>query len=248
MAGGIADNKGRGGVPRTIPAIRPEGRRLGLGLGAAALVAVLLGWGWMFVILAIAAASVFASFRDPERVVLQDTDAIIAPGDGTVLHIVEESPPEELQFDDGTGAGLSPEPVVRVSIQLAWTDVRVNRTPIEGTVRRLVYVPGLFAATEVDRAGHENERQYFLVERIDGTRVGMSQVAGPVGRRLSSFVKVGDSVGVGQRAGIAGLGSRLDIWLPGHTDANVLVGQRCVAGETVIGRKDRRMTIEGVRL
>ena len=49
------------------------------------------------------------------------------------------------------------------------------------------------------------------------------------------FVKPGDMVAAGQRVGLIRFGSRVDVYLPAGTAPKVALGQRTVAGETVLG-------------
>ena len=62
----------------------------------------------------------------------------------------------------------------------------------------------------------------------------MVQIAGLVARRIVSFVKEGDTLGVGERFGLIRFGSRLDIFLPLDTQILVGLGQMAIAGETVL--------------
>ncbi|MFM7348850.1 MAG: phosphatidylserine decarboxylase [Erythrobacter sp.] len=248
MAGEILDNKGRGEAGWHWPAIHPEGRRFGLiAAGISLFLLLVLGWdvlGWLSLL---ASAGVFAFFRDPERVVPQADNLILAPADGIVTGIVASEPPIELQIEDGSGhAGLPAGPVTRVSIFLSIFDVHINRTPVGGTVRRLVYIPGRFLSAELDKASEENERQHILVERTDGLRIGFTQIAGLVARRIVPFVKPGDILAKGQRVGLIRFGSRVDVFLPAGTDPAVMIGQRVIAGETVIAEIGERRLIEGI--
>jgi phosphatidylserine decarboxylase len=248
MAGEILDNKGRGEASWGWPAIHPEGRKFGLIAVAASLFFLLiLDWeliGWPLLLLS---AGVFAFFRDPERVVSQAEPAILAPADGLVTLIAEVEPPLELQIEDGSGlAGLPAGPVTRVSIFMSVFDVHINRTPVGGTVRRVVYIPGKFLNAELDKASEENERQHLLIERGDGLKIGFTQIAGLLARRIVPFVKPGDIVAKGQRIGLIRFGSRVDVYLPAGTDAKVMIGQTVVAGETVIAEVGQRGLIEGI--
>lgn len=248
MAGEILDNKGRGEAGRDWPAIHPEGRRFGLIAAAASLFFLLvLDWeilGWPLLLLS---ACLFVCFRDPERVVPQSDAVIIAPADGIVSLITEVEPPTELQIDDGSGVpGLPAGPVTRVSIVMGLSDVYINRTPVGGTVRRVVYIPGRFINAELDGASDENERQHILVERSDGLRVGFTQIAGQLARWIEPFVKSGDILAKGQRVGLIRFGSRVDVYLPAGTDAKVMTGQRVIAGETVIAEIGQRGLLEGI--
>lgn len=248
MAGEILDNKGRGEAGFNWPAIHPEGRRFGLiAAGAALFVLLVLGWellGWPMLL---ASVGVFAFFRDPERVVPQADNLILSPADGIVTQISLVEPPFELQIDDGSGhAGLPAGPVTRVSIFISVFDVHINRTPVGGTVRRVVYIPGRFLSAELDKASEENERQHILVERTDGLKLGFTQIAGLVARRIVPFVKPGDILAKGQRVGLIRFGSRVDVYLPAGTDPAVMIGQTVIAGETVLATIGERRLIEGI--
>ncbi len=54
-------------------------------------------------------------------------------------------------------------------------------------------------------------------------------------RRILAFVREGDSVAAGERVGLIRFGSRVDVFLPPGTGARVLLGQRAIAGETILG-------------
>ena len=68
-----------------------------------------------------------------------------------------------------------------------------------------------------------------------GIEIGFTQIAGLVARRIMSFVKEGDRVEAGERIGLIRFGSRVDVYLPAGTGSQVLLGQRTIAGETVLG-------------
>ena len=218
------------GVKWTWPSVHPEGRKFALISAAIVLAFALMGWSffaWLFTGLTL---WVLAFFRDPIRSVPQGNDLVIAPADGMVTLIRTVAPPRELV---GEG-GLDDVSMVRVSIFMSVFDVHINRTPIRGTIKRVVYIAGKFLNADLDKASEENERQHFLVERSDGVRIGFTQIAGLVARRIVAFVKEGDSVANGQRIGLIRFGSRVDVYLPHGTSSRVIKGQRCVAGETVI--------------
>jgi phosphatidylserine decarboxylase len=247
MPGDIFDNRGRGHAGWSWPSIHPEGRKFGAIAGAIALVAAIFGGSivaWPLVFLTL---GVLAFFRDPVRVTPRDDRFIVAPADGLITLIQKVAPPRELSADDGSGLpAMDPTPVTRVSIFMSVFDVHVNRTPIGGTIRRVVYIPGKFLNADLDKASEENERQHFLVERSDGVKVGFTQSAGLVARRIVPFVKGGDIVAVGQRIGLIRFGSRVDVYLPVGTEPKVLIGQRVVAGETILAEIGDAPLIEGV--
>lgn len=248
MAGEIFDNKGRGDAAWGWPPVHPEGRKFGIIAAVASLVfLIVFDWeivGWPLLFLTF---GIFAFFRDPERVVPQGDDLIICPADGLVSLIQEVEPPIELQIDDGSASpGLGSGTVTRISIFMSVFDVHINRAPVGGTVRRVVYVPGKFMNADLDKASEENERQHILIERTNGVRIGFTQIAGLVARRIVPFVKPGDILAAGQRVGLIRFGSRVDVYLPRGTDSKVLMGQKVIAGETVLAELGKQQTIEGI--
>ncbi|SMQ73822.1 phosphatidylserine decarboxylase [Altererythrobacter xiamenensis] len=247
MAGEILDNQGRGDASWSWPPIHPEGRKFGVAALGISLIFAFLAWETLAWPMAFLSLGVFAFFRDPERVVPQDPRAIVAPADGLVSLIAQVEPPQELQVDDGTGQrGLPPGQVTRISIFMSVFDVHINRAPIEGSIKRLVYIPGKFMNADLDKASEENERQHILIERQDGLQLGFTQIAGLVARRIVPFVKEGDLVAVGQRVGLIRFGSRVDVYLPAGTDPKVTVGQKIIAGETVLAEVGEQKLLEAI--
>ena len=227
-----------------MPSVHPEGRKFVVIAAAIALIFwLVIDWDWIGWIMAGITLWVAAFFRDPIRTTPKGEGLIIAPADGMVTMITSVPPPRELQ---GGEDGLGEEPMVRVSIFMSVFDVHINRTPIAGVVNRVVYIAGKFLNADLDKASEDNERQHFLVQADDGTRVGFTQIAGLVARRIVPWVKAGDRVGTGQRVGLIRFGSRVDVYLPAGTSSLVLLGQRTVAGETLIARIGQSEVIEGV--
>jgi len=247
MAGDLLDNRGRGDAAWGWPPIHPEGRKFGIAVLGVSLVTALLAWETIAWPLAFLSLGVFAFFRDPERVVPQDPTFIVSPADGMVTLIGEVVPPPELQQPDGQGGpGLGSEPLTRVSIFMSVFDVHINRAPVAGTVRRVIYIPGKFVNADLDKASEENERQHILLERSDGQLLAFTQIAGLVARRIVPFIKPGDTVAAGQRVGLIRFGSRVDVYLPRGTEPRVLLGQKVIAGETILAEIGRQGLIEGV--
>ncbi|MBA4164963.1 MAG: phosphatidylserine decarboxylase family protein [Erythrobacter sp.] len=247
MAGEIMDNRGRGEASWSWPSIHPEGRKFALAAAAISAVCAFMAWETLAWPLAGLALGICAFFRDPQRVVPQDANAIVSPADGLVSLIMEVEPPAELCVADGAGRrGLPPGPVTRISIFMSVFDVHINRAPVGGTVARVVYIPGRFLNADLDKASEENERQHILIERHDGMAIGFTQIAGLVARRIVPFVKPGDIVAAGQRIGLIRFGSRVDVYLPAGTSPCVLLGQRVVAGETVLAQVGQQRLIEGI--
>jgi phosphatidylserine decarboxylase len=167
---------------------------------------------------------------------------IVAPADGLITMIAKVPPPPELRGPDGLADG----DYTRVSIFMSVFDVHINRAPITGRVKRIAYVPGKFVNADLDKASEDNERQHFLIESGDGVRIGFTQIAGLVARRILSFVREGDVVETGQRVGLIRFGSRVDVYLPAGTSPKVLLGQRSIAGETVLAEIGTDVTLSGI--
>ncbi|WP_299327962.1 phosphatidylserine decarboxylase [Parasphingopyxis sp.] len=224
------------------PTIHPEAYVYLAISGAAAIFFLWLGWGivaWPLIGFTIWIASFF---RDPVRVTPTGDDLIIAPADGLVTLIRDVPPPAELAGPDGLGDEL----MCRVSIFMSVFDVHINRAPMSGTIKDVIYISGKFVNADLDKASEDNERQHIMLETRDGQRVGFTQIAGLVARRIVPFVKPGDMVVAGQRVGLIRFGSRVDVYLPAGTAPRVVLGQKTLAGETVIAKIGEDMRAFGI--
>jgi phosphatidylserine decarboxylase len=247
MSNALFDNQGRGAASWHWPAVHPEGRKFALVAGGIAALFALIGWSLLAWPALALVGGILAFFRDPQRVTPQGDGLIVSPADGLVTLIRKMPPPAELAADDAAaGPGLGNGEVTRVSIFMSVFDVHINRSPIAGTVRRVVYLPGKFLNADLDKASEENERQHLLIDRGNGLMIGFTQIAGLVARRIVPFVRPGDMVGAGQRIGLIRFGSRVDVYLPAGTEPLVLIGQKVVAGETVLAEVGHAALIEGI--
>jgi len=105
---------------------------------------------------------------------------------------------------------------------------------VAGRITRSVYVPGSFLNAALDKASEENERRALVITTAGGAEIGVVQIAGLIARRIVTFSKEGDSVGIGERFGLIRFGSRVDLYLPPGHGALAAVDQRAVGGETVM--------------
>ena len=165
-------------------------------------------------------------FRDPVRVTPIGEGIVVAPADGRVSMITQVLPPAEL--------GLGDQPLLRISIFMSVFNCHVNRSPVAGRIDRIAYRPGAFINAELDKASEDNERNSLVISTASNGRIGVTQIAGLVARRIVSFVREGQQLGAGERFGLIRFGSRLDVFLPVGTVALVSEGQTAVAGETVL--------------
>jgi phosphatidylserine decarboxylase len=173
-------------------------------------------------LLTIVAIWVAYFFRDPERTGIRSDTAIIAPADGKVVLINQVDEPA---FMGGR--------VTRVSIFMNVFNVHVNRYPASGTVRYVHYNPGKFLNAAVEKASLENEQSSVGIETPRG-RVLVRQIAGLIARRIVTYSKVGETVKQGDRMGLIRFGSRVDVYLPPGAKVLVKVGDRTMAGSSVI--------------
>lgn len=97
------------------------------------------------------------------------------------------------------------------------------------------YVKGKFLDVRDDRATFENEQAGLVIETARGLRLAVVQVAGLIARRIVCYAGKGDRLTRGGRYGLIRFGSRLDIYLPTTTEVKVALGEKTVAGETVLG-------------
>jgi phosphatidylserine decarboxylase len=232
MTSQIPNDAAAPAVKWRFPPVHPEGRKfVAIGAGLVFLAWIIGGWiGWFTWPLIIVTMWVAAFFRDPVRTTPQGDDLIVAPADGLVTLIQTVPVPRELA---GEG-GITDEYRTRVSIFMSVFDVHIQRSPIAGRVSRVVYIAGKFINADLDKASEDNERQHFLVERADGVQVGFTQIAGLIARRIVAFSRIGDQVSPGQRVGLIRFGSRVDVYLPADAAPRVALGQRTIAGETVL--------------
>lgn len=173
-----------------------------------------------------AAAANAAFFRHPNRVPPTRPGVVVAPADGQVCLIENVAPPPEL------GLGDAPRP--RISIFLSVLDAHVQRVPIGGEIIAAVHRPGLFGTADLPAASVDNERNSIVIRTPEGAEVIAVQIAGLIARRIVCDVKAGDKVGIGDTYGLIRFGSRLDTYLPDGSNVLVTLGQRTIAGETVL--------------
>lgn len=168
------------------------------------------------------AASIFFFFRDPERETARGALSVYAPADGLVTDV------EEVE-DETLGRA------VRVSTFLNLHNVHVNRAPFGGRVRSMKEIEGGYAPALFGGSG-ENYRVRTVLDGDLGPCV-LVQKAGMIARRITPFVRVGETVASGQRIGVIHFGSRTDILFPvGDVEVLVEDGTKVSAGMTEIAR------------
>jgi phosphatidylserine decarboxylase len=160
-------------------------------------------------------------FRDPEREVPQDADAVVSPADGRVMIAGPSdnrwAPPGEWK---------------QVTIFLSPMDVHINRTPVGGRVLKVDYRPGKFLPA-YNEGSNDNELNEVWID-YGGQTVVFRQVVGLLARRIVCRVREGDQLERGQRVGLMKFGSRMDVFLPTDAELRISVGDHVVGGETIL--------------
>ena len=215
--------------------IHREGRRM-LCITAALLIAInyimfsYSGKLWlaMIVLLTSLLVLIFLSyfFRNPQRVIeVDDPEFLIAPADGRV--VVIEPVMENEYFH---------EERLQVSIFMSPFNVHINWYPIEGKVIHSSHQKGRHKGAWLPKSSTENERSLVIIERPDGQRIALRQVAGAMARRIVTYAKAGGEAKRNQHLGFIKFGSRVDLYLPLDTEMFVEVGDPVCGNETIIGK------------
>jgi phosphatidylserine decarboxylase len=178
---------------------------------------------------AAAAIPVAAFFRDPRRLVPDETaeaDAIVSSADGVVLSVDEIS-------DDRFGT--SETSWLRIAVFLSVLDVHVNRSPVAGRITAVIDEPGGYADARHPNAEHNNSK-YTVLETVHGPVV-VAQRSGLIARRIVQRSRPGALLARGEKFGLIRFGSRTDIYLPASAaHATVSEGDRVTGAESIIAR------------
>lgn len=192
----------------------------------AALIFAILGCAVMAVVFLLLTFFCCNFFRDPERVTPQTEGLAVSPADGKIVKIAEMPDP------------FTGEPRRCICIFMNVFNVHVNRMPVSGTIEDILYHPGLFLNASLDKASKDNERCSYLVKDKEDNAWCMVQIAGLVARRIVSRVDIGDTLERGDRFGMIKFGSRVDVYLPQGYSPSVRLGEKVLAGQSVIAKKD----------
>jgi phosphatidylserine decarboxylase len=113
-------------------------------------------------------------------------------------------------------------------------NVHVNRIPFSGTVGKVHHVPGSFLAADSEKAHLNNEYCAVKIVTSDRRQITMVQIAGLIARRIICRLEAGDPVTRGERFGLIRFGSRVDLYLPRQSNPTVQVGDKVIAGESLL--------------
>ncbi len=207
------------------PIIHPEGWKFAAIFFAISMAALML-WMPLAAIGFLLTLFTLWFFRDPERNTPQDSNSIISSADGKVCLIDEAYPPEELSMDS--------QKMKRICVFMNVFNVHVNRSPIKGVAKDIVYKKGQFLNASLDKASDKNERSSLVINTDNGTKIIVVQIAGLIARRILGFISVNHNLEQGERFGLIRFGSRVDIYMPLDAVTKCVVGDTVVAGESVL--------------
>ena len=210
------------GTMRRFP-IAKQGFPYILSLALSLIVSLLLGWTILTILALILLILVINFFRDPERVIPQIPQAVLAPADGKIIFAGKT-------FEDRF---LNKE-ILKISIFMSIFDVHVNRIPYSGEIEEVHYEKGTFFAANLDKASRDNEQNAVVLRMPGGEKIAFVQIAGLVARRIDCWLQPGDQVQRGERFGMIRFGSRLDVFLPKNSNLAINKGQRVKAGESIL--------------
>lgn len=211
-------------VTQKIRPVAREGYPFILGSAFATAVVAILGLYVLALFFLAVTFFVCFFFRDPERVIPEEEKAVVSPADGKV---VEVSTVQESDF--------AAEKMLKISIFMSIFNVHVNRIPDDGRVADVIYYPGKFFSANLDKASRDNERNAVGLEINRGRKLIVVQVAGLIARRIICKIRKGDRLSRGERFGMICFGSRLDVYLPPDTVPAVSLGDKVLAGTSVLG-------------
>ncbi len=187
-----------------------------------------LQWPWLmllpFVALSLVELEIITFFRDPERIIPADPQALVSPADGTITNVEEIEEPELGK-------------VLRISIFLSIFNVHVNRSPFDGAVTDVRYFPGAYLDARNPESAVRNEQLWIdMVEPTSGRPIRVKQISGAIARRIVCWLKSGDLIKKGERIGMIKLGSRTDVLIPSGSASEVCVkvGDKVAGGATIL--------------
>lgn len=162
-------------------------------------------------------------FRNPRRSFVEDPKKVISAADGKVLEVTE--------VDENR---IIHRRAKKVSIFMSPLNVHVNKIPLSGTVKKVVYNKGKFLTAFHEKASLDNEQNAVLIENESGKEVLFVQIAGWLARRIVCYAKEGELWKQGDIYGLIRFGSRVDFYLPLDSKIEVKEGDTVKSGETVI--------------
>ena len=214
-------------IDKVFPKIHSEGYKF---LAIAIFITIFLNFFSTFLGLIglVLSVWVYYFFRDPERISINDDNYLTSPADGEVLMVHEVDGPKELNLES--------KKFTKISIFMNVFDCHVNRTPCQGKISEILYKPGKFLNASLDKASEDNERNYYKITNNLDEDIIVVQIAGLIARRIVCETSKDQQLEQGERIGMIRFGSRADVYFENYKPL-VKVGQKTIAGETLLAKK-----------
>ncbi|MCL2652079.1 MAG: phosphatidylserine decarboxylase family protein [Candidatus Azobacteroides sp.] len=165
-------------------------------------------------------------FRCSERIISDPHQGmVVAPADGTVVVVEEVMENEYLH-----------EKRLQVSIFMSLFNAHVNWIPCDGKVIHSSHQDGRFWAAYLPKSSMENERSNVIIERANGERILVRQIAGAMAKRIVTYVEPGQECRINQQLGFIKFGSRVDLFLPLRSKVDLKQGVSVRGNQTVIAQ------------
>ena len=172
------------------------------------------------------AAILINFFRSPKRVFTGNTeDILIAPADGTIVVIEEMFEDEWFQ-----------EKRIQVSIFMSLFDAHINWIPVNGKIIHSSHQNGRFMAAYLPKSSRENERSTVVIERPNGDKILVRQIAGAMAKRIVTYSKENQDCHINEQLGFIKFGSRVDIFLPLDAKVSVKMDEKVKGNKTIIAQ------------
>ncbi len=168
--------------------------------------------------------------RVPARRAPVDPKDIVAPADGRIVDVAVEALPTDPD-DERT----------RITIVTGITDAQLQICPVDARVTDNFAIPGLFLPVDDMAAVRaDGERREITLAVEGGATILIVQYGSRTARQLVCMHAEGKYLRRGTPLGMARIAGALDVYLPASVKSQAAIGQRAIAGETVLGRLSRQ--------
>lgn len=184
-------------------------------------------------------------YRNPERNIPAESRVIVSPADGKVIYINKINANKIVSVKKGNRILINElenvinkdQELIHIGISMVFTDVHVNRSPINGITKFIKHTDGKFLSLRHEDALSENERQTLIIGNED-LDIILVQIASRLVRRIVGYINEGQTINLGDRIGMIKFGSQVDILLPESKikELNLNINDILIAGETIIAR------------
>jgi phosphatidylserine decarboxylase len=161
-------------------------------------------------------------FRDPIRKITLDKNNFLSAADGKIVEISKISINKKMYH--------------KVSVFMSVFNVHINRSPYEGIVGEVVYIPGKFRFANKNLSVDDRERNIINIQMLSHDYY-LKQIAGFIARRTVFYPKIGDKVLQGQKIGLIKFSSRVEHFIPDIFELTVKKGEKVKAGISVLAKK-----------